>query len=666
MGTPVVSGSARALICRTGANTVLGDIAGSLASRVPPTAFEQGTRQFGGLIMRLTTLLVLFVLMVNVLLHRPLLESFLFAIALAVGLTPELLPMVVSVTLSRGALRMAKRHVIIKRLAVIHNLGSMNVLCTDKTGTFTEARIELAQHVDAQGRDATGVLRLACLNSHFETGLRSPLDEAILAHANADANVAGWRKIDEVPFDFEPPALLGAGRRRPHPAAGSEEGAPEDIVRLCTHCADGDPLDGDPSKASRPMDGPARAEVQALRDRLAAEGLRVLGIAWRSVPGDHPHARVDDETDLVFAGFAAFLDPPKASAAAALKALATSGVAVKIVTGDNELVTRHVCERLGMPVNGVLTGAQVQCMDDNALGAPVESVNLFCRVTPSQKNRIILALKARGHTVGYLGDGVNDAPSLHSADVGISVDGAVDVAKEAADMILLKHDLRVLHEGVIEGRRTFGNIMKYIMMGTSSNFGNMFSMAGATLFLPFLPMLPVQILLNNLLYDVSEIAIPTDRVDPGYVARPHHWDMRFIRNFMLVIGPVSSAFDFLTYFVLLRVFDADEALFHTGWFIESLCTQVLVIFIIRTRGSPLRSGPSGWLTATSLVVVGAALLLPLAPFASRLGFVPPPPLFFLALAAMTAAYLFAVEGAKRVFYARLSGRSATTRRARQP
>jgi Mg2+-importing ATPase len=363
---------------------------------------------------------------------------------------------------------------------------------------------------------------------------------------------------------------------------------------------------------------------------------------------------VSDETELAFVGFAAFLDPPKESAKAALADLASDRVAVKIVTGDNELVTQHVCAQLGLPITGVLTGSEIQKMDDQALAARVDQANLFCRVAPAQKNRVIHALKRRGHVVGYLGDGINDAPSLHSADVGISVDSAVDVAKAAADMILLKQDLGVLHAGVLEGRRTFGNIMKYIMMGTSSNFGNMSSMAGSSLFLPFLPMLPMQILLNNLLYDVSELPIPLDRVDDDYLSHPRHWDMNFIRNFMLMIGPISSVFDFLTFYVMLVVFDAGEALFHTGWFIESMATQVLVIFIIRTRKNPFKTRPNPWLIACSLTVVAIAALLPFTPAGAYLGFVPPPALFFLILIAILLAYLLAVEGMKQWFFRRFA------------
>ncbi|BBI99964.1 magnesium-translocating P-type ATPase [Ferrigenium kumadai] len=646
MGTSVISGMAKALVCRTGADTAVGDIADSLQVKPPPTAFELGTQSFGMLIMRLTFLLVLFVFLNNAFFHRPFLESFLFAIALAVGLTPELLPMVVTVTLSRGALRMAKKQVIVKQLASIHNLGSMDVICTDKTGTLTEGRIRLERHLDAQGKESEQVLQLAYLNSYFETGLKSPLDDAILEHKEIDAS--GWRKIDEVPFDFE--------RRRVSVLVEQEKpgqdkkrllvvkGSPEDILRLSTQYAVGE------SQGFKPLDDQALASLHALHDSLGREGFKVLGIAWRPVAQDHPHAIVDDETELIFAGFAAFLDSPKESAAHALKALAADGVSVKIVTGDSELVTRYVCAQLNMPVTGVLTGSEIQQMDDPTLAVRVREANLFCRVTPMQKNRLILSLKAQGRTVGYLGDGINDAPSLRTADVGISVDSAVDVAKAAADMIMLRHDLNVLHSGVREGRRTFANIMKYIMMGTSSNFGNMFSMAAATLFLPFLPMLPSQILLNNLLYDISELPIPMDNVDNAYLSQPRQWDTTFIRNFMWVVGPVSSIFDFLTFYILLKVFGAGEELFHTGWFIESFATQVMVIFVIRTRGNPFKSRPNLALTVTSLAVVLIAMALPFTPFAAHLGFVAPPPLFFLILLAMVLCYLVTVEFVKQYFY----------------
>ncbi len=644
MGSSVVSGSARVLIGRTGSASALGQIAVSLNESAPPTAFEIGTRRFGLLIMRLTLLLVLFTLLVNVAFHRPLLESFLFAVALAVGLTPELLPMVVSVTLTRGALRMAALKVIVKRPSAIQDMGAMDVLCTDKTGTLTEARIRLERHVDAAGQDSPQVLALAYLNSYFESGLKSPLDDAILAHEEID--VSGWRKIDEVPFDFER-RRVSVLVQRSDARRLVVKGAPEDILRLCTHYQDS-------TGAGVALDATARSRIDALFDSLGREGFRVLGIAWRDVPMDHPHAVVSDESELMFAGFAAFLDPPKASAGEALKALADSGVAVKIVTGDNELVTRHVCTQLGVAIEGVLTGSELAAMNDDALRARVEGVNLFCRVNPAQKNRIILALKARGHVVGYLGDGINDAPSLHTADVGLSVEGAVDVAKQAAAMILLEKDLMVLYQGILEGRRTFGNVMKYIMMATSSNFGNMFSMAAATLFLPFLPMLPLQILLNNLLYDVSEVTLPLDHVDAEDLAQPKRWDMAFIRNFMLTIGPVSSLFDFLTFYLLIHLFNAHESLFRTGWFVESIATQVLVIFVIRTRRNPLRSRPNRWLILTSLAVVAVAMILPFTPLASYLGFTALPASFFGLLAVLLISYLLMVEGAKQWFYKHLA------------
>lgn len=659
MGSSVVSGSAQVEIGRTGSTTALGQIAVDLNRKAPATAFETGTRQFGMLIMRLTLLLVLFTLLVNLALHRPLLESFLFAVALAVGLTPELLPMVVSVTLARGALRMAALKVIVKRPSAIQDMGAMDVLCTDKTGTLTEAKIRLERHIDSQGEKSEIVLRLAYLNSYFESGLKSPLDDAILLHTEMDAS--GWNKIDEVPFDFE--------RRRvsvllqPQGPAQTVElasqrllvvkGAPEDILRLCTHYQDAqDPLDRAGQRL--PLDADARARIEQLFNDLGAEGFRVLGIAWRDVSLEHAHAVVCDESELVFAGFAAFLDLPKTSAGLALQAMQASGVAVKIVTGDNERVTRHVCAQLGIPVQGVLTGTEVAAMNDDALRARVEQVNLFCRVNPSQKNRIILALKGRSHVVGYLGDGINDAPSLHTADVGISVEGAVDVAKQAAAMILLENDLMVLHQGILEGRRTFGNVMKYIMMATSSNCGNMFSMAAATLFLPFLPMLPLQILLNNLLYDVSEIALPLDHVDLQDLAQPRRWDMAFIRNFMLTIGPISSVFDFLTFYLLIQFFNAHASLFQTGWFVESIATQVLVIFVIRTRQNPLRSRPNRWLVVTSLSVVGIAMALPFTPLSPYLGMTPLPLSFFIMLAALLLIYLLLVEAAKQWFYRRLA------------
>lgn len=650
MGSSVVSGTGRALVVAIGRATRLGAIAGALGKEPPPTAFTLGIRNFGMLIIRLTVLLVLFVLLVNLWLERPLFESFLFALALAVGLTPELLPMVVSVTLARGAVRMARAQVIVKHLSAIHDLGSMDVLCSDKTGTLTEAHIKLVRKVDIEGNESAEVMHWAYVNAAFETGLKSPLDDAILEAAPID--IETWRKIDEVPFDFERrrvSVLAAQGDRR----FLVVKGAPEDVLgHSSTYRLAG-------TEIAKPLDDAARATASATLARLGDEGFRVLGVAWREVGADCDHAGISDERELTFCGIAAFLDPPKESARPALEALAGLGVAVKIVTGDNERVTRHVCGALGISINGVINGPDLAALSDEALSARLDSTTLFCRVTPPQKARVIGAFRRAGHVVGYLGDGINDAPSLRLADVGLSVDGAVDVAREAAAMILLRNDLNVLAEGVREGRRTFANIMKYVMMGTSSNFGNMFSMAGAVVLLPFLPMLPVQILLNNLLYDTSEIAIPLDRVDDTMIAVPRHWDMGFVRDFMLVLGSVSSLFDFLTFGLLLWVFQAGERLFQTAWFVESLMTQVLVVFVIRTHARPWSSRPHPAVAATSLGIVAMAVALPFLPPGGWFGFVPLPADLLLALVAVTATYLVLAEQVKRWFLGRfLNGRNA--------
>ena len=641
MGSSVMNGSARLMVCSTGLATQLGQISSSLRRAPPPSALDRGTYRFGMLIVRFTEILVLFVLLINLLFHRPWLESFLFAVALAVGLTPELLPMIVSVTLARGAIRMAKAQVIVKRLGAIHDLGSMDVLCTDKTGTLTEARIGLARQVALSGADSEHVLELAWLNSHFQAGLRNPLDAAIVE--SGPPRGAGWAKLDEVPFDFQRrrvSVLVERGGRR----LLITKGAPEDVIKLATRYEE-------PGKPELlPLDEAARARAAKVFEGVSTDGFRVLGVAWRELEPDRARAAVADEQDLVFAGFVVFFDPPKASAGAAIAALGAKGVGVKILSGDNERVTLHVCAELGIPITGLLTGVEIEMLSDEALAARLEETNLFCRVTPVQKNRIILGLKHRGHVVGYLGDGINDAPSLHTSDVGISVDSAVDVAKDAADIILLQQDLGVLERGVTEGRRAFGNIMKFIMMAMSSNFGNMFSMAGATLILPFLPMLPVQILLNNLLYAVSELPIPLDEVDSEITEKPEHWDMRFIRNFMLVMGPVSSIFDYLTFGLLLLVFHASQALFQTGWFIESLATQVLVIFVLRTRRNPLRSRPHPLLVTTSVAVVVLAVVLPFTQLGAWFGFVPPSGAFLIAIAGLSVSYLMLAQGAKWAFY----------------
>ncbi len=641
MGTSVISGTATVMVCNTGMDTQIGDVADLLLRPEPENSFQRGMRHFGLFIMRMTVFLVLFVLLMMVMLHRPVMESFLFAVALAVGLTPELLPMVTTVTLAHGALIMSRKQVVVKRLAAIQSLGSMDVLCTDKTGTLTEAQIAVVRTLDCNGNESADVFLLAFLNSHFETGLHGPLDEAILKHHQID--IHEWKKIDEVPFDFNRrrvSVLLDNGHER----LLMVKGAPEDILKLSTQYAASlrDP--------ALPMTEDNVLAFQALHDQCARSGMRLLGVAFRRVVGSHQSAVVDDESDLVFIGMIAFLDPPKNGIETVLQSLAERGVALKIVTGDNELVTRHLCEAVNFHITEVLNGSELAAMDDTGLRARVTAANVFCRVTPAQKDRIILALKQRGHVVGYLGDGINDAPALHAADVGISVDSAVDVARQAADMIMLKHDLGVLQEGVMEGRRTFANIMKYIMMGTSSNFGNMFSMAIAAAWLPFLPMLPVQVLLNNLLYDLSEIAIPMDRVDPQEVKKPRDWDIGFVRRFMWRLGLISSIFDVLTFYVLLRMFNAGAAEFHTGWFIESAATQVLVIFVIRTRYSPFSHRPHPLLTLISLLAVAVALMLPLTALGGYFGFVVLPARFFVILFIMVVAYLVIVEVFKRRFY----------------
>jgi len=593
------------------------------------------------MIVRVTMLLVLFVVLINLLSHRALLESFLFALALAVGRTPELLPMIVSITLAQGSLRMARKAVIVKRQSAIDDLGSMDVFCSDKTGTLTEAHIKLVRELDLYGQDSSTVLQLGQLNAAFETGLKSPLDDAILSAGGIDR--AAWRKIDEVPFDFQRRrvSVLVEGK---HGRRLIVKGAPEDVLQHSTRYEHGE-------AAPLLLDAASRGKAEATFIRLGAEGFRVLAVAWRDVGSDQQHVSMADETELTFAGFLSFLDPPKPDAREALTALANLGITMKVVTGDNEQVTRHVCGELGLDVRATLTGPQIDKLSDEALMARVDDTTLFCRVTPRQKSPIIATLRRIGHVVGYIGDGINDPPPLHAADVGFSVDTAVDVAKEAAAMILLRKDLAVLAEGVREGRRTFANILKYMTMGSSSNFGNMFSMAGGVLFLPFLPMLPAQILLNNLLYDLSEIAIPLDSVGEATIARPRRWDLGTLRQFMLVFGPISSVFDFLTFFLLLSVFHADEALFHTGWFIESLSTQVLVIFIIRTT-HPWQDRPHPALIASSLSALALAMLLPYLPPARWLGFVPLPLTLLATLAALTAAYLLLVQAAKRWFFAR--------------
>jgi Mg2+-importing ATPase len=635
LGTSVVSGTGLAVVVATGPATAFGDIAARLMTRPPETEFERGLGRFALLIMRTVTFLVLFVLLASVLLHRPFLESLLFAVALAVGLTPEFLPMITTVTLGQGARRMARKRVIVKHLAAIENFGSMDILCSDKTGTLTTGEMVLDRCLDALGRPWARTRELAYLNSAHETGIRSPLDAAILR--SAPPAVPEWRKLDEIPFDFERRRLSVVLEADGAPLLITK-GAPEPIVARCVAY--------EIESSRHPMDPEVRRRARATYEELSRGGARVLAVATRLLARQPPYAAVDEQ-DLTLVGFVSFVDPSMPDVAEALAALRRDGVAVKILTGDNDLVARHVCGQVGLDVGDIVLGDAIDQMTDAALAAVAERTTVFARVSPGQKNRIILALRSRDHVVGFLGDGINDAPSLHTAEVGISVANAVDVAKDAADIILQERNLATLHSGIIEGRKAFANVMKYLFMGTSSNFGNMFSMAGAVLFLPFLPMLPTQILLNNFLYDLAQITIPTDNVDEGFVGKPQRWDIGIIRNFMLYIGPISSVYDFLTFAVLLGVFHASESLFQTGWFVESLATQTLVLFVIRTAGHPLTSRPSLPLGITTAVVVVVGVALPFTPLAGPLRFVPFPPGFFLFLAAATLTYLVLVEFVKR-------------------
>ena len=638
LGTSVVSGSATALVFATGDASALGDVIERLSARAPETEFDRGIRRFSFLIMRTVIFLTLFALVVTLTRRHDPFEALLFAVALAVGLTPEFLPMITTVTLGQGAQRMAKRHVIVKHLATIQNFGSMDILCSDKTGTITAGDMRLVRAVDWRGEEQERPLELGYLNSAMQTGVRSPLDAAVLARLPQDAvAVASYTKIDEAPFDFERRRLSVVAEREGRRLLITK-GAPESVLPQCDFYLEDDvPI---------PLDGEARARSAEVMRDLSAKGFRLLAVAYREAL-DQPAYTAKDEIQLILAGYLAFIDPPKDDAGETIAALERDGIEVKILTGDNELVTAYICEQVGIKPGRIVMGAEIERLDPQALGALAERTSVFARVTPGQKNRILLALKARGHVVGFLGDGVNDAPSLHMADVGISVAGAVDVAKDAAEIILMERSLEALHAGVLEGRKAFGNVMKYLLMATSSNFGNMFSMAGATLFLPFLPMTPTQIILNNFMYDLSQVTIPSDAVDASYIMKPRHWDIALIRNFMLIIGPISSIYDFLTFFIMLTVFHASETLFHTGWFVESLATQTLVIFVIRTMGNPLKSRPSKPLAITVILIVLSAMALPYTPLAAPLGFTPLPVGYFAFLIATVGTYLVLVEIVKR-------------------
>jgi Mg2+-importing ATPase len=658
LGTSVESGSATAVIIATGKDTYLGGMAQAIGEEPAPTAFDRGITRFTWLMLRFMGLMVPLVFVINGLTKRDWGQAFFFAVAVAVGLTPEMLPMIVTVCLSKGAVAMGRKKVIVKRINAIQNLGAMDVLCTDKTGTLTLDRVTLERYCDVALRDDEGVLALAYINSHFQTGLRNVLDRAVLAHeeAHAHARIPEFAKVDEIPFDFQRRIMSVVVRTPDGKDRIVSKGAPEALFPRCaTFRLDGQLL---------PMDHPHIEGLKKEYEKLSADGFRVLAIATKDVESRPPVAGAEvpygktDECDLVLDGYVAFLDPPKESCVAAITALRGHGVAVKVLTGDHELVARKVCREVGIPTEHVSSGDDVERMTDEQLADAAEKTALFARVSPAHKQRIIRALQSRAHTVGFMGDGINDAPALHAADVGISVDTAVDIAKESADMILLEKSLLVLDEGVVEGRKVFANIIKYVRMGASSNFGNMFSVLGASVFVPYLPMLPIQILTNNLLYDIGQTAVPTDAVDPERVEMPRSWDIKELTRFIVFIGPCSSIFDYTTYFLMLYVFHCwdvstphaaahSESLFQTGWFVESLLTQTLIIYIIRTNKIPfLQSRPSRTMLLTSLLIMAVGIAIPMSPLGHYLGFTTLPPLYWPFLALTLVCYAVLTQGVK--------------------
>ena len=608
MGASVVSGYGVGVIVHTGAKTYFGQLADQIAGQRELTSFDEGINRFTWLMIRFIMVMVPAVFLINGFTKGDWLEALLFAVAVAVGLTPEMLPMIVTVNLAKGAMAMAKKRVIVKRLHAIQNFGAMDVLCTDKTGTLTQDRIILKLHLDINGDDCERVLEFAYLNSHYQSGLKNLLDVAVLQHADIGKTLHlrhQYEKTDEIPFDFVRRRLSVILSREDGSHVLICKGAVEEVFSVCKHYELGDELGT--------LDASHLAQAQAKTKELNEDGFRVVAVAYKEMSGGANGFSVADESDLTLLGYIAFLDPPKESAGPAIRALNQSGVAVKIITGDNEILTRKICREVGLDVDRIVLGPEIEKLSDAELAELVPTILVFAKVSPAQKARIIAALHAKGHVVGFLGDGINDSPALRAADVGVSVDTAVDIAKESADIILLEKSLMVLQEGVIEGRKVFGNITKYIKMGASSNFGNMFSVLGASIFLPFLPMLPIQVLTNNLLYDFSQTTIPTDNVDEEYLAVPRKWDIGNIFKFMLFIGPISSIFDYATFFTMLYVFNAwsNPSLFQTGWFVESLLTQTLIIHIIRTAKIPfLQSRASGPLMITSLLICGVGIALP--------------------------------------------------------
>ena len=645
MGTSVGSGAAKALIVQTGKGTLFGQVADRLRLRPPETEFERGIRRFGTLLTQVMLVMVVIVLAVNVFLAKPPLDSLLFALALAVGLTPELLPAIISITLSFGARQMARRGVIVRRLNAIENFGSMDILCTDKTGTLTEGVVSLDGAFDTRGQASKAVLRDAFLNAHYQTGLTNPLDDAIqAAAAKAGLDVGASHKVDEVPYDFVRKRLSVITADANGERTLITKGALENVLSICSQLrsAEGD----------HPLDAAARAEIDRRYSAWSDKGFRVLGLAARTMderPGSYSRA---DESGLTFVGFLLFFDPPKTDVRQVIADLVKRGVQLKIITGDNSKVARHVAEAVNLPLQGVLTGRELNDLRDDALWHLAERTTLFAEVDPNQKERIILALQKTSHVVGYMGDGINDAPALHAADVGISVDTAVDVAKDAADLVLLRKDLAILRQGIDQGRVTFANTLKYILTTISANFGNMFSMAAASMVLPFLPLLAPQILLNNFLSDIPAITIASDNVDAEMMQKPRRWNTEFIRDYMVLFGLVSSIFDFLTFGTLLFVFRASPQEFRTGWFIESLLTELVIALVVRTRHPFFRSRPGNLLLVSTLVFIVITVALPYLPFVSVFGFIPLPAPLMLSMLGLTASYVVATELTKTYFYSR--------------
>ena len=631
MGTNVTSGTATALVVATGPRTYFGLLAAhagatDASGNGAPNAFQAGVNSVSWLLIRFAGVMVPIVFIINGFTKGDWLEAFLFALSVAVGLTPEMLPMIVTSTLAKGAVLLSRKQVVVKRLDAIQNFGAMDILCTDKTGTLTQDKIALARHADAYGQDTDVVLNFAFLNSFYQTGLKNLLDRAVLERVEAAASLKlkdAYRKVDEIPFDFERRrmsvvvATLLEGRDQHHELIC--KGAVEEVLSICTHVRAQDPadasLDGERTMPTLPLDGALLARTKAVTAGLNAEGLRVVAVAVKTLPPSQTTYSVADENGLTLIGYIAFLDPPKESAAPALKKLAAHGITVKVLTGDNDLVTAHVCQQVGLRADSVLLGAQVEAMRDDALKAAAEKHHIFAKLSPLHKERIVRALRSSGHVVGFMGDGINDAPALRAADIGISVDSAVDIAKEAADIILLEKSLLVLDEGVVEGRTTFCNMLKYIRMTASSNFGNVLSVLVASAFLPFLPMLPLQLLVLNLLYDISQTGIPFDNVDPELVTKPLKWNPSDIGHFMLFFGPISSLFDIVTFAVMWWVFDANslaqQGLFQSGWFVVSLLTQTLVVHMLRTPKLPfVQSRAAASLTVMTLTIMAIGLLLP--------------------------------------------------------